>query len=840
MKECSVCSRCFPDHINHCPSDGDLLKSTINGDPMLDGRYQLERRIGQGGMGVVFKARHIFLKTQHAIKIILPDLVGNDPSLITRFRQEAMAAAAIRHPNIIAVTDFGVVNSTMPFLVMEFVQGRSLHDILAEEGRLAPARALEIITGVAAGLGEAHRQGIVHRDLKPLNIMLRDGLPAGEGVKLLDFGLAKIKSGELLGSFVAAQTTGLMGSPFYMAPEQWSDEEPDSRADLYSLGVIFYQMLAGTVPFKGASIPSIMKKHLTSPPPGLVEHGVSVPSAFEEVLRSALEKEADKRPATVELFISRLREAIINSGPIIILDSPPRDAASSVSPATLAIGRDTGDQVAGAVSSEDVGDSTRAGTEGTRTDLPAAPKRGATSRDTKPPEPLSEAAERDLRSAQTEVFSIHQTAPNLTAEEKIRRLAAEHSHQQGSSQRITDQRIESSAPQSGVGDEVARAEAEERAGVEEARRREAELLRQQPIASAMWPRSESSVQIPIDTSLSLPPPLPAASSSAQFGTAESSVATLRSPRTILLAAAAVVVLALVGGALGLLFVKLTDTDIATPPFISNSSNRIEVNANAGPGASPSATGSVTATTRPDLIALPGGTFQMGRNDVPSPRDSSVPVAYRLWVYNQWPAHPVTVRPFAIDRTEVTNAEYEEFVHVTAYPPPPDWPNNNPRAGQEQWPVRNVTLEDAQRFANWRSQRDKVKYRLPTEEEWEYAARGGQTRRMYPWNGQWREGAANLDSATLKPVGSHPDGDTPQGVADMIGNVWEWTSTVATMYKGNNVLGLVAGDKQKAVVRGGSYQSSAQGDEPITATARRWVDKEKRDPVIGFRLVRENP
>ncbi|MDQ3650587.1 MAG: bifunctional serine/threonine-protein kinase/formylglycine-generating enzyme family protein [Acidobacteriota bacterium] len=818
------------------------MKSTINGDPVLDGRYQLERRIGQGGMGVVFKARHIFLKTQHAIKIILPDLVGNDPSLITRFRQEAMAAAAIRHPNIIAVTDFGVVNNTMPFLVMEFVQGRSLHDILAEEGRLAPARALEIITGVAAGLGEAHRQGIVHRDLKPLNIMLRDGLPAGEGVKLLDFGLAKIKSGELLGSFVAAQTTGLMGSPFYMAPEQWSDEEPDARADLYSLGIIFYQMLAGTVPFKGASIPSIMKKHLTSPPPGLVEHGVSVPSAFEDVLRSALEKEADKRPATVELFISSLREAVINSGPIVILDSQQRDAASNVSPATLAIGRDTGDQVAGLVSSEDVGGSTRAGTDGTLTDLPAAPKQGAISRDTKPPEPLSAEAERDLRSAQTEVFSIHQTAPNLTAEEKIRRLAAEHSHQRDSSQRVADQRIENSAPQSSVGDEVARADAEERAGVEEARRREAELFRQQSMESAIWPRSESSVQIPIDTSLSLPPPPLAASSSAAFGASGSSVTTLRTPRTILLVAAAVVALALVGGALGLLIVKLAVTDNDTPPAISNSSNRAgaSVNANARPVASPSGASSVTATTRPDLIALPGGTFQMGRNDVPPPRDSSIPVAYRQWVYNQWPAHSVTVRPFAIDRTEVTNAEYAEFVRVTAYPPPPDWPNNNPRAGQEQWPVRNVTLEDAQRFANWRSQRDKVKYRLPTEEEWEYAARGGQTSRLYPWNGQWREGAANLDSATLKPVGSHPDGHTSQGVADMIGNVWEWTSTVATMYKGNNVLGLVAGDMQKAVVRGGSYQSSAQGDEPITATARRWVDKEKRDPVIGFRLARENP
>src|SRR5436309_2716130 len=149
MKECPVCRRCFPDHVNHCPDDGDATTQSIGGEPVLDGRYQLEKRLGHGGMGVVFQARHIFLKTAHAIKIILPDLVGNDPMLVTRFRQEALAAAAIRHPNIIAVTDFGVVRGTMPFLVMEFVSGQSLHEMLAQEGALPPARALEIIAATA-------------------------------------------------------------------------------------------------------------------------------------------------------------------------------------------------------------------------------------------------------------------------------------------------------------------------------------------------------------------------------------------------------------------------------------------------------------------------------------------------------------------------------------------------------------------------------------------------------------------------------------------------------------------------------------------------------------------
>ena len=223
MKECPKCRRCYPDETNHCPQDGDATAPSLLGEPTLDARYLLERRLGQGGMGVVFQARHIFLKTRHAIKVIIPDLVGNDPNLSTRFRQEALAAAAIRHQNIIAVTDFGVVRGNMPFLVMEFIEGRSLQDILTTEGAMSPQRAWEFISAIAAGVGAAHRQGIVHRDLKPLNIMVQDNVSIAEGVKILDFGLAKIKSGELLGSFVQAQTSGLMGSPFYMAPEQWSD-----------------------------------------------------------------------------------------------------------------------------------------------------------------------------------------------------------------------------------------------------------------------------------------------------------------------------------------------------------------------------------------------------------------------------------------------------------------------------------------------------------------------------------------------------------------------------------------------------------------------------------------
>src|SRR5256712_311250 len=310
MKECPACGACYPDTLNHCGVDGKALRDSVRGDLVLDGRYKLERRLGHGGMGIVYKATHVFLKSTHAVKVILPDLVGNDPMLGTRFRQEAMVAASIVHRNIVRVTDFGMANREMPYLIMEFLQGKSLYDFLQQHGRLSVRMALEIMEPIAAGVGAAHRQTIIHRDLKPLNIFIQEGLPLDEGIKVLDFGLAKIKSEDLLGSFVQARTTNLMGSPHYMAPEQWSEGAPDARADIYSLAVILYEMLAGEPPFNAQSMPEIMKKHLMDRPPPFSQRGVRVSTALEAAICHALEKDPQKRPASAETFMTELREAV--------------------------------------------------------------------------------------------------------------------------------------------------------------------------------------------------------------------------------------------------------------------------------------------------------------------------------------------------------------------------------------------------------------------------------------------------------------------------------------------------------------------------------------------------
>lgn len=691
MKECPKCRRCYPDETDSCPQDGEPTAPTILGEPTLDARYLLERRLGQGGMGAVFQARHIFLKTAHAIKVILPDLVGNDPMLTTRFRQEALAAAAIRHQNIIAVTDFGVARGTMPFLVMEFVKGRSLQEIMATEGAMPPQRALEFISAIAAGVGAAHKQNIVHRDLKPLNIMVQDDVPIAEGVKILDFGLAKIKSGELLGSFIQAQTSGLMGSPFYMAPEQWSDEEPDARADIYSLGVILFQMLCGEVPFKGSSIPSIMKKHLTMAPPSFQSMGVTVPPAIEAVVRHALEKEPAARIDSIETFLKELHAAItatpfVGSLRETVAMDPNRTMASAVT--TL-----------------------------------------------NPPVDLS------ATSTQPPVGKDTQFAASLElSEPAVSRT------------------------------EVKPVEDPETTHV------------QREVRPAVVPSQPSR---PVRQTIDIAPQ--------------------RRISPLWIIGAAVLVLIVAG--------------LGISGYLLFRSRQVPVD----PGPTPTPT--IASNSKADLIAIEGGSFFMGRNSGPP---------------EETPAHPVDVPPFQMDRTEVTNTEYADFVREMKHAPPSHWAGDKPSFGQELWPVVNVTYNDALAFAAWRSKRDGANYRLPTEEEWEFAARNGAQADLYPWGTAWVENAAVVKEAAPAPVGTHPEGKNRWGIMDLVGNVWEWTSSKTSVYPGNSRV-VPAELRDWVTIRGGCYVSDpARLDKPVTALMRDFVPASTKNTLLGFRLVRSGP
>ena len=688
-------------------------------------------------MGVVFQARHIFLKTSHAIKVILPDLVGNDPMLTTRFRQEALAAAAIRHQNIIAVTDFGVVRGTMPFLVMEFVKGRSLHEIMLTEGVMPVHRAWEFISAIASGVAAAHRQNIVHRDLKPLNIMVQDDVPPAEGVKILDFGLAKIKSGELLGSFVQAQTSGLMGSPFYMAPEQWGDEEPDAHADIYSLGVILYQMLAGEVPFKGSSIPSIMKKHLTMPPPSFQSMGVSVPPAIEAVVRHALEKEIGARIDTVDNFLKELRAAV-EAAPVpaalretVALD-PLTTIASTTPPMSIPPNAFPTSTQAPISNDTSVGGSLESVIGGV-----SAPD-------------LDKQAQQDEERERR----------NKEQQEKLERMAQQAKDLEDRLERLSG----SMGATPTVDPESTRVQ---------------EQSRLSPIGAANSVGRPSVVQgRPITVDLDRG----------------------RKGSRMVLIVAAVCVFVLAGMSIsGFVIYKYVTGD--------------------GPSPTPTPTPTPPGA---ELVSISGGTFMMGRDTGPA---------------EETPAHPVTVQPFMMDRTEVNNTEYAAFVADTNHPAPSHWVNNRPVFGQEMWPVVNVSFEDAVAFAAWRSKRDGVTYRLPTEEEWEYAARNGQRSDLYPWGPDWVPGLAVLKEATPAAVGSRPGGANQWGVTDLIGNVWEWTSSKVSVYPGNTTV-IPSNQQDLVTIRGGCYASDpANPDVPVTASLREFIAPTTKLTLLGFRLVR---
>src|SRR5882724_1647081 len=789
MKECPACRRCFPDDINHCPQDGDATTPSLLGEPILDARYQLERRLGQGGMGVVFQARHIFLKTSHAIKVILPDLVGNDPMLVTRFRQEALAAAAIRHPNIIAVTEFGVVRGTMPFLVMEFVNGKSLQDILSEEGVIPPARALDFINAVASGVGAAHRQNIVHRDLKPLNIMIQTGLPIAEGLKILDFGLAKIKSGELLGSFVQAKTSGLMGSPFYMAPEQWSDEEPDARADIYSLGIILFQMLCGDVPFKGQSIPSIMKKHLTLPVPSFQSLGVQVPPAIEAAVRHALEKEPDSRTPSVDAFLAELRQAL---DPSLAAVRQVRDTGSIDLNKTVAtVLTDTGSTSAPEHSDFGASFDSMAGTV------------SAASIDANVQQQVSSAGE---------AYRREQEQRERAAREELEREAEARRRQQEEAER---KRKEEEERQRKEQQEREEKERQQREQIERVTRQAKDLEERLARLATSMPPAAAAVVDPEVTQVhqslitdsmgnnsypGVQPVIPGR------GSVVVEVPTSRvagkSP-ALKIGGVVLLLLLLSGGGIGGYFL-LRPKPAASP-----------AKAPKNPAQDPQ-------TFKAELVEIPGGSFEMGRSDG-APQEA--------------PAHPIKVQTFYMDKTEVTNAEYGQFVRETNYAAPTHWAGPKPPDGLELWPVVNVSFEDANTFAKWRSKRDGVSYRLPTEEEWEYAARNGDKNELYPWGNEWKDQTAVLNDKTPAQVGSHPNGANRWGIQDLIGNVWEWTASRVSAYPGNST--EVPQNMQEWIaIRGGGYITKTDDKAaPVSSCMREFIPPANRNPLLGFRLVR---
>jgi serine/threonine-protein kinase len=275
----------------------------------LFGNYRIVRLLGEGGFGEVYLAENPLIERRAAVKVLHKTL-AQDAELVRRFLNEARAASAIRHRNIIEVFDAGVTPEGAPYILMEFLEGVSLQKRLADHGRLTLPQAMEIARQSGSALAAAHAAGIVHRDLKPENLFLVPdaAAPGGERVKILDFGIAKIKRAGGTGGTMRTQAGLIMGSPAYMSPEQCKDSaDVDLRSDIYSFATIMYEMLAGRTPYVAASGTEMLVMHLTATPAPVRELATDVPAHVEAAITRALSRTRDDRFDSMESFLGALR-----------------------------------------------------------------------------------------------------------------------------------------------------------------------------------------------------------------------------------------------------------------------------------------------------------------------------------------------------------------------------------------------------------------------------------------------------------------------------------------------------------------------------------------------------
>ena len=337
MKECPACRRCFADEVEVCNQDNEPTRPTLRIDPLINARYQLLRRVGNSSVSVVYAAIDLLSQTEHGVKLILPEFIGEDRKTAERFISEATAPALLNHPNIVRITDSGLLNGFLPFLVMDFIKGATLHDALAN-GPLTPTRALEFVSAIGNTLDAVHQRQIVHGDLKPRSILIEHDGPIEDAIKITDFGMSSIKSGKLQRSG-AAKLSNVLRSPLYLAPEEFSEEASDYRSDIYSLGVMLYEMLVGEVPFRGQSIPSIMKRHLLDTPPAIAGRAPGVTAEIERVVMHALEKDPARRPRSMAEFVEEFEAAVranenqagkaVDLDQTIVLAKPPRNSVNT-------------------------------------------------------------------------------------------------------------------------------------------------------------------------------------------------------------------------------------------------------------------------------------------------------------------------------------------------------------------------------------------------------------------------------------------------------------------------------------------------------------------------------
>ena len=318
MRFCPRCGSRY-EHERFCPEDGAATEAMGDAGPpkdaligtLVDGRYRIEAQIGEGGMGVVYKATHVTLNKTLALKVLRGE-VAKDPEVVQRFMQEAQSATSIGHENIIDINDFGKLPDGTAYFVMEYLKGHPLNDLIKRGGSIPMRDAIQILRQVAGALGAAHARGIVHRDLKPDNVFVLARGELENFVKVLDFGIAKVGSTKNK----LTRTGMVFGTPHYMSPEQAAGQSVDERTDIYALGVMMYEMFTGRVPFDADTFMGVLTKHMFEKPAPMFGNDTERSlGSLEQITLRALEKKPENRYPSMAALVADLDQVVSGGRP---------------------------------------------------------------------------------------------------------------------------------------------------------------------------------------------------------------------------------------------------------------------------------------------------------------------------------------------------------------------------------------------------------------------------------------------------------------------------------------------------------------------------------------------
>lgn len=692
------------------PTNSDSSGTGVSAGRILGGRYRLDSLLASGGMGEVYRATRLHIGDEVAVKVLRHELVENAVTR-ERFQREARAAARLRHPNAVVIHDFGEEPDGVVFIVMELLDGRSLRQVLDDEGVLEPVRVHQWLDQMCAVLAEGHKLGIIHRDLKPENVIALERPGVAEQVKLLDFGIAKLLDKEDTGHLEPALTKvgTFIGTPSYMSPEQCQGEPVDERSDIYSLGVVLYELLTGQLPFTAKTPTGVAIKHVMDLPKPLREQRPDLSEAVESVVLRALEKKPEDRQATALILAREFA------------------AAGQTASAKL--------------------------------DLQVAER------------PVATPAPHDQTMHDPASTQILKPGRNTNPQQRDTGLQA-HSYETSVGAAIKPGNVQPEAAVPAV-------------SVASAARSAAEEL---PASAGLDTQRLSGLRK--DGADAAPDNSPTA------------LFERLAAQPLLLGAVVFVVL------LGLAGWWYASSSSNVPEAVAVAETPVPVSSAT---ATPAPTAAPIATVE-DMVYVSEGSVLLNANS-----------------NGKCEIVAVTLKPFYLDKTEVTNEQYALFLAANNYTPPPSWKGGLFPSGEDKLPVTDVSWEDATTYAAWAGKR------LPTEAEWEYVARGGKDW-LYPWGNEWRAELANVNAKQLQPVGSFANSGGAFSAFDLIGNAAEWTaSDFAACAKADAPVPSQSASNK--VVRGGSYEN-----KEATATLRQSMPAKRAANTnfksVGFRCARD--